>query len=178
MPANASDPYARDPTPLRTVTPVDSVSSWPRPLTAFVGRGEEIRAVGDLCPRKDVRLLTITGPGGAGKTRLAIEVAARVADAFEDGVVFVSLAALRDPELVPVTVAEALGVPTVAGQTFDERLRSFLQHKHLLLILDNMEHLLPAGLFVAELLTQHPALKILCTSRTRLGLSGEHVYPL
>ncbi len=178
MPEIASDAHARDPTPLRPVAPVELVSTWPRPLTGFIGRGNDIEAVGDLCRRDDVQLLTITGPGGMGKTRLSIEVAARIADTFDDGMVFVSLAALRDPGLVPVTIAEALGVPTVAGQSLDERLRSFLHYKRLLLVLDNMEHLLPAGPVVAELLTHHPALKILCTSRTRLGLSGEHIYPL
>ncbi|MDQ3444068.1 MAG: AAA family ATPase [Chloroflexota bacterium] len=122
--------------------------------------------------------MTITGPGGIGKTRLAIEVATRIADAFDDGVVFVSLAALRDPDLVPVTVAQALGVPTLAGQSLHERLRSFLQHKRLLLIIDNMEHLLAAGPPFAEMLAQHPALTILCTSRTRLGLSGEHLFAI
>ncbi|MEJ7901813.1 MAG: NB-ARC domain-containing protein, partial [Thermomicrobiales bacterium] len=139
MPGIASDTHARDPTPLRPVAPPDPESNWPRPLTTFVGRGGDIEAVSDLCLSEAVQLVTITGPGGMGKTRLSIEVAARIADAF-DGVIFVSLAALRDPELVPVTVAEALGVPTVAGQSFDERLRSFIQHKHLLVILDNMEH--------------------------------------
>ncbi|MDQ3657517.1 MAG: LuxR C-terminal-related transcriptional regulator [Chloroflexota bacterium] len=178
MPADSSESHARDPTPLRPIALVDPVSTWPRPLTAFVGREDEIGAVGDLCLRDGVRLVTISGPGGIGKTRLAIEVAARVGDAFDDGAVFVSLAALRDPELVPVAVAQALGVPTVAGQSLDERLRSFLQHRRLLLVLDNMEHLLAAGPGLAEMLAQHPKVKILCTSRTRLGLSGEHIYPL
>lgn len=178
MTFHAADPQVRDPTPLRPAAPVETTSTWPRPLTAFVGRGADIATVAGLCRRPDVQLVTITGPGGMGKTRLAIEVAFRVADDFADGVVFVSLAALRDPELVLVTVAEAFGVPTVAGQTLDQRLRSFLRDKRVMLVLDNMEHLLPAGPALTEILVQHSAVKILCTSRARLGLSGEHVYPL
>lgn len=173
-----SPSVTRDPTPLRPPVPVERTVHLPRPLTSFIGRKRDIEAVSDLCLRDGVQLVTITGPGGAGKTRLAIEVATRIATAFEDGVVFVSLAALRDPDLVPVTVAQALGIPTVAGQSLDERLRSYLRHKHLMLVIDNVEHLLTAGPAYSDLLAQHPGLTILCTSRTRLGLTGEHLIAL
>ncbi len=168
----------RDPTPLRPPVPVERIVHLPRPLTRFIGRARDIEAVSDLCLRDGIQLLTVTGPGGVGKTRLAIEVAARIADAFDDGVVFVSLAALRDPDLVPITMAQALSITSVAGQSLDERLRAFLHHKRLLLVIDNVEHLLTAAPTLSDMVAHHPGLKILCTSRTRLTLSGEQQFSL
>ncbi len=149
------------------------------PLTSFVGREPEIALVTALLVRPDVRLLTLTGPGGIGKTRLAIQIAADLTHVFPDGVVFAPLAPLRDPDLVPATVAHILGVPDAPGQPLPTRLQIFLHDRHLLLVLDNAEHLLDAtASLMAELLVQCPRLTVLGTSRTRLGISSEQVVPL
>src|SRR5207248_9242081 len=107
------------------------------------------------------------GPGGHGTPRLALQVAVNLLDRFEDGVWFVSLATLRDPSLVALTIAQALGVREVAGAGLGEALRHYLQGKRLLLLLDNFEHLLTAAPAVAELLASCPGLKALTTSRER-----------
>ena len=125
-----------------------------------------------------IRLLTLTGPGGTGKTRLALAVAERVAPTFPDGVVFVPLAPLGDPALVASAIAERLGVRERAEQTLRDALVTHLAGKRLLLVLDNFEHLLPAAPLVAELLGACPALRVLTTSRAPLRLSGEHLYPV
>jgi non-specific serine/threonine protein kinase len=147
-------------------------------LTSLVGRETEITGVSDLLGDPAVRLLTLTGPGGMGKTRLALAVAERVVPDFPDGVVFVPLAPLGDPTFVPSGIAQRLGVREVAGQTLAERLTTHLVDKQMLVILDNFEHLLPAAPFVTELLTACPGLKALVTSRAPLHLSGEHIFPV
>src|SRR5687767_7906929 len=130
----------------------------PAPLSPFVGREREIATVADLLRRSDVRLLTLTGPGGVGKTRLALQVAAAVADAFMDGVWFVQLASLTDPDLVVPTVAQALGVREAADEPLVDRLRVALADRRLLLILDNFEQVVEAAPLVADLLTSCPSL--------------------
>jgi predicted ATPase/DNA-binding CsgD family transcriptional regulator len=152
--------------------------SLPRPLSGFVGRAAEIATVSTLLMAPDVRLLTIAGPGGIGKTRLALEVASTLRDAFPDGVIFVSLASTNDPERVPVVIAQALALDPRGDQTAADAVRAVLADRHVLLVLDNLEHLLPAGMFLAGLLGACHGLTILATSRTRLDLSGEHVYTL
>ena len=156
-----------------------SQGSVSAPFTSFFGREGEIHAIGALLDRPDVRLLTLTGPGGIGKTRLAIEVANRVRDAFADGGAVVALASIRDAGLVLPTIARALDVPDDAHRSLVDRVHDFLADRNLLLVLDNAEHLLETVVAtVADLVLHSPGLTVLATSRTRLGLSGEHAYPL
>jgi predicted ATPase/DNA-binding CsgD family transcriptional regulator len=146
----------------------------PQPLTSFVGREREVAAVIDLLHRNNVRLLTLTGPGGVGKTRLAIQVAQVEAVDFPDGVWFVPLAPIRDPTLVASTIARTVGIAETAGRSSEEGLAAFFAGRHALLVLDNFEHVLDAAPVVTELLTACPALKALVTSRAVLRLSAEH----
>jgi non-specific serine/threonine protein kinase len=149
-----------------------SPHNLPLQLTSFVGREREIAEVERLLGT--TRLLTLTGAGGSGKTRLASEVAARVWGDYTDGVWLVELAALADPALVPQAVATALGVREAPGRTFTEALVAYLRPRCLLLILDNCEHLVAACAQLAEaLLRAVPGLRILATSREALGNSGE-----
>ena len=128
--------------------------------------------------RPQVRLVTLTGPGGTGKTRLARQVARRLSDQFADGVFFVSLAAVAEAKLVPSTIASVLGVKERERQSLTETVQEYLQDKQLLLILDNFEHLLAATPLVANLLPPCPQLSLLVTSRFLLHLSREHEYPV
>ncbi|MGN6032817.1 MAG: ATP-binding protein [Thermomicrobiales bacterium] len=158
--------------------PDDTTGALPRSLTRFIGRREEIATVSALVQSDEVRLLTISGPGGIGKTRLAIEAASALVDAFRDGVVFVSLAATNDPDRVPAVIADVLALDPRPGVAAADALRVAIADRNLLLVLDNLEHLLPARLFLSDLLERCPALTILATSRTRLELGCEHVLVL
>ena len=150
----------------------------PRPLSGFIGREQDIAALASLLPAPEVRLLTITGPGGIGKTRLALEAIEAVQDRFPDGVVFVPLTPTNDPALVPAAIAHALHLEPRADVTAMDALHDAIDDRQILLVLDNCEHLLPAALLFADLLQMHPALTILATSRTRLNLNGERVFAL
>jgi predicted ATPase/tetratricopeptide (TPR) repeat protein/DNA-binding XRE family transcriptional regulator len=155
-----------------------SVYRVPAPPTSLVGREYEVETIATLLRKEDVRLMTLIGPGGVGKTRLAIEVARRSREAFADGVVFVPLAPLRDPELVPSVLAETLGVKDVADRPLQDALQRYLQGKEMLLLVDNTEHLLPAAPVVADLVEACPRLTVLATSRAPLRLSAEQQFPI
>jgi predicted ATPase/DNA-binding SARP family transcriptional activator len=149
----------------------------PRPLSQFVGRETALHAV-EAC-LESARLVTLTGPGGVGKTRLAIQVADAIADDHVDGVWFVDLARLSEPALVPQAVASVLGVPEQPNRPLAETLAEFLRSKQLLLVLDNCEHLLSASAELVELLvSSSPELRVLATSRQALGLTGEVAWQL
>ena len=151
-------------------------SRWPAPLTPLVGREQEIAAVCALLWRPEVRLVTLTGTGGVGKTRLALGVAAAVNADFADGICLVALAPLIDPGLVLSTIAQALGVQEQGSRPLLEGLQDHLREKQLLLLLDNFEQVVSAAPVVAELLVAAPRLRVLVTSRTSLHLSGEHEF--
>jgi predicted ATPase/serine/threonine protein kinase len=152
-----------------------SPNNLPRPVTHFVGRERQIAEVRDWLTRS--RLVTLAGPGGIGKTRLALEVAERVLDDYEDGVWLVALGALTDPALATHAVASALGVREQGGRLEFEALQAWLREKRLLLVLDNCEHLVEACAGLAQaLLEACPGLQLLATSREALGVVGEAVW--
>jgi len=151
----------------------------PVPPTPLVGREADVASLFKRMRDGRVRLLTLTGPGGVGKTRLALEVARQLGSLYEDGVSWIELAPLTDPDLVPGTVAHALGVREEPGRSLIETLRDRLRSKHLLLVLDNCEHLRQAaGTLAAELLLGSPGLTILATSRALLRIAAEQAYPV
>jgi predicted ATPase/DNA-binding CsgD family transcriptional regulator len=148
----------------------------PRPRTSFVGRERELADARHLLEHN--RLLTLTGPGGCGKTRLCIELASRSRDGFVDAVHFVSLAQIRDPALVPISIAQGLGLQDARGGTLLQHLSGYVADRKLLLVLDNFEQVLPAGEFVQRLLDEGARLRILVTSRSPLRVSGEQEFPV
>ncbi|MCC6223503.1 MAG: tetratricopeptide repeat protein [Thermoleophilia bacterium] len=148
----------------------------PAPSTPLVGRGRELAELGALIRGGDVRLVTLTGPGGTGKTRLALKAAHELADVFPDGVYFVDLSPLRDPSLVPSTIAHALGLPEQIDRPVAATLLDHVRGHRLALVLDNFEVVDGAAPMLADLLRAGPDLALLVTSRAPLRLSGEHVY--
>jgi predicted ATPase/DNA-binding CsgD family transcriptional regulator len=160
--------------PLKTLD--SRPNNLPIQFTQLIGREQEVAAVQNLLQREDVRLVTLTGPGGTGKTRLGLQVAAELSDLFADGVYFVNLAALSDAEFVVPTIAQTLGLREVAGQSLAERLQEELQQKQLLLLLDNFEQVVSAAPQFIDLLAACPRLKLLVTSREVLHVRAEHEF--
>src|SRR5579885_2129262 len=145
----------------------------PFPPTALLGREQEVAQALGLVQERGVRLLTLTGPGGVGKTRLALEIAHHLRAGFADGLAWIDLTVLRDRTLVPQTVAQALGLQEQVDRPFSEQVRAFLQDKQFLLLLDNFEQVLSAADFVADLLMSCSRLQVLVTSRAPLHLRAE-----
>ncbi|MGH2535386.1 MAG: tetratricopeptide repeat protein [Thermomicrobiales bacterium] len=150
----------------------------PVPLTPLVGRRREVRDAIALLARSDVRLLTLIGPGGVGKTRLALRIAADASDAFRDGVLFVPLASIRDPALVAPAFAQAFDVRDHGARPLIERLHETFQARRHLLVLDNFEQVIDAAPLLADLLMACPDLTALVTSRMALRVSGEQEFPV
>jgi predicted ATPase len=158
-------------------TPERPPNNLPLELSSFVGRERELAEVERLLV--NTRLLTLTGSGGCGKTRLALAVAAELVGGLEDGVWLVELAPLADPSLVPQAVASTLGVREQPGRSLTETLSDYLRSKKVLLVLDNCEHLIEACAELAEaLLHSCPKLRVLATSREALGITGEVAWPV
>ena len=165
-----------------TGTPTGQSSALPRrsrlpaALTSFIGRAHDVATIRSLLSGPEARLLTLVGPPGIGKTRLSLQVAEELQDHFVDGVYWVPLAPLTDPALVLVTIAQHLDVSEVAGHALLDSLARALQDRHLLLVVDNFEHVIAAAPSVADLLHAVPRLTVLATSRTPLHVYGEHEY--
>ena len=153
-------------------------TNLPAQVTPLVGRRRELEATRALFGRPELRLLTLTGPGGTGKTRLALELASELTGGFESGVFFVALAPVRDPVLVPSAIAKVLGVRESGGQPLVESVKDFLRGRQLLLVLDNFEHIPAASPVVAELLAGASGLKVLATSRAPLHVAAEREFPV
>ena len=152
-------------------------SSVPAPRTSFVGRAAELAQLQELLSREDVRLVTLSGPAGIGKSRLAIEGARRLGDRYPDGVVFVPLEGIADASLVVPTIATAIGIREVGTGPF-EALVAYLRVRSMLLVLDNFEHVIAAAPVVSSILEQAAGLKIIVTSRELLRVRGEHELPV
>lgn len=164
-------PTERLPLPRSTVI---GPTNLPSPATVLIGRAADVVDVCAMLVRPDVRLLTLTGAPGVGKSRLALEAASTARDMFADGVFLIDLAPLRDPGLILDTITHALRVSAAGGQSLAERLGRYLRSKQIMLVLDNFEHLLNGAPLLSELLAAAPRLKLLATSRIALELSGEH----
>jgi predicted ATPase/DNA-binding CsgD family transcriptional regulator len=151
-------------------------SQFPVQMNETIGREHDITRVCALLQRSDIRLLTLTGPGGVGKTRLSLEIAQTMLSQFVDGVYFVSLAALSDANIVLPMLAQTLVIEEIAQQSLLKQVQTFLQRKQMLLVIDNFEHVLEAGPTLANLLTATPDVKFLVTSREILHLYGEYEF--
>jgi predicted ATPase/class 3 adenylate cyclase len=154
------------------------LTNLPAQTTPFIGRERELAAITDLLERDAVRLVTLTGIGGTGKTRLSLQAAAEVVNSYKDGVHFIDLALITDEDVLVYTIADKLSVKEAASEPILETLAKYLRERQMLLVLDNFEHLIGAVPVVGELIAAVPKLDILVTSREVLQISGEHVYPV
>ncbi len=176
MPISPIDPPGPDPVsimPLIERRGELRLSPAPLPLTPLIGREAEVAALTRLLAQPGVRLVTLTGPGGTGKTRLAVQLAAELRERYRDGIAFAGLATIRDPALVMAAIAESVGIREPETRS----LVTVLRDRQLLLILDNVEHVLDAAPEVAALLSACPHVTVLATSRAPLRISGEHAFP-
>jgi predicted ATPase/class 3 adenylate cyclase len=165
--------------PLASLSPgAGGTNGLPPAPNRTIGREDDVRAIADRLRAGDVRLLTLTGPGGVGKTRLALEAARAMRTDFAGGAHLVSLAALQRPDDVPAAVVKTLGIVVLSGESDADAVERFLAAKHLLLVLDNLEHVLGAVPFIGRWLSACPALAVLATSREPLGLHAEERYPV
>ncbi|HWT82440.1 MAG TPA: winged helix-turn-helix domain-containing protein, partial [Candidatus Methylomirabilis sp.] len=163
----------------RSVAKPARVMDLPNPRTSLIGREREVAEVAELLLRPHVRLLSLTGAGGAGKTRLAIAVASSMADQFPAGVQFVGLASITHPDLVAPALAKSLDIQQVANRSLGQLISDSLQDSGpFLLVLDNFEQVLPAATVVGEILAVCPLLKVLVTSRACLRIYGEQEFPV
>lgn len=160
--------------PLKTLDRVHN--NLPIQPTPFLGRQEVTQRIAELLERDELRMLTLMGPGGIGKTRIALEVAAQMTERFPDGVYFIALAPLTDPSLVAGAIAQALGLREAAGSSIEERLHDALGRRRTLIVLDNFESVLAAAPVGARLIAACPGVKTLVTSRIALRLRGEHEF--
>src|SRR5579859_6217969 len=160
----------------RAIGPAAGWISLPKPLTSFIGRERELTQAKRLL--QGSYLVTLTGPGGSGKTRLCIALAAQVAEDYPDGVYFVPLAPVRDPGLVSSTIAQSIGLQDARDRPLMEHLISQLRERQLLIVLDNFEHLLAGAPVVTRLLQETNAVRILVSSRSSLRVSGEQECPV
>ncbi len=155
-----------------------SIQKLPLPPTPLVGREREVAEICALLQRTEVRLLTLIGVGGVGKTRLGLEVAGALWDVFADGVCFVPLAPLSDPERVVPVIAQTLGLGEIGDHSRLEHVQHYLARRQMALLLDNFEQVLDAAPHLADLLASCPHLRLLVASRAALRLSGEYEYPV